>query len=172
MDNLIAYIKKRLCYETSWAWSFLLGVLYSWKFFFYGLMPILVVWAASNSYIAVSNQLELGAQLDRIEEAQETQSCSDMLDKYIDEWIGHPPRKNIEVKWVWSCNWSIHDKDWDFDDGAFGESVSGCGAGNQPWKEHNWVWTRDQAYVLRNKHNEETGHTAWVGKNLTLTPSK
>ncbi len=154
MDHLIAYIKKRLCYETSWAWSFLLGGLYSWKFFFYGLMPILVVWAASNSYIAVSNQLELGAQLDRLEEAQTNEAPAELR------------------KWVWSCNWSIHDKDWDFDNGAFGESVSGCGAGNQAWKEHNWGWTRDQAYVLRNKHNEETGHKAWVGENMTLTPTK
>lgn len=163
MDNLINWIKDRKQYESWFVWDFLLIILHCWKLFFYVLMPVLVLWAATNSFIAVSNQLDLGAQLDRIEEAQGTKQKIE--NKVVIEVI--------EVrKWVWSCNWSIHDKDWDFDDGAFGESVSGCGAGNQAWKEHNWVWTRDIAYALRDDHNEETGHTAWVGENLTLTPSK
>ncbi len=157
MDSIIKYIKHRLCYEESNWWELLLSIVQCWKFCFYVLIPILIVFIATTSFIAAQNQVVIKAQLDRMEEALGTEQTNE----------------NIEArKWVWSCNWSIHDKDWDFDDGAFGESVSGCGAGNQAWKEHNWVWTRDQAYVLRNKHNEETGHTAWVGENLTLTPSQ
>ncbi len=71
MDNLIKWLKDRMQYETWFVWDFVLVILYSWKLIFYVLMPVLVLWAASNSYIAVENQLELGEQLDRIEKAQE-----------------------------------------------------------------------------------------------------
>lgn len=95
MDKLIEYIKKRLCYENSFWWGFLLTIVQLWKIFFYVLMPCLVLWGASNSYIAVSNQLKLGKQLDRIEKAQKT-DLNASKEKYIAEWIGHPPRENIE----------------------------------------------------------------------------
>jgi len=71
MDKLIDIIKKRMCYDESLFWTWLLRVVQVWKIFFYVLMPILVLWAASNSYIAVANQLKIAEQLDRIE-AQET----------------------------------------------------------------------------------------------------
>lgn len=72
MDNLIKWLKDRMQYESWFVWDFLLIILHCWKIFFYVLMPILVLWAATNSYIAVANQLKIEEQLDRIEKAQET----------------------------------------------------------------------------------------------------
>lgn len=122
-----------------------------YRLFYYVAIPLLIVCMFVTMH-------RMNEQLDRIES------------KAFGDWIEEIIEVDEIRKWVWSCNWSIHDKDWDFEDGAFSESVSGCGAGNQAWKEVNYVWTRDEALEIRNKHNEETGHAAWIGENLTLTP--
>ena len=126
-----------------------------YRLFYYVAVPLLIVCMFVTMH-------RMNDQLDRIE----SKSFGTVM-----EWFDEKVGVDVPIrKWVWSCNWSIHDKDWDFDDGNFNKSVSGCGAGNQAWKEVNYVWTRDEALAIRNKHNEETGHTAWIGENLTLTP--
>ncbi len=143
----------------SWIWGLLLLLShytlivfeFVYRLFYYVGIPLLIVCVFVTMH-------RMNDTLDRIES------------KDFGDWIEEIIEVDEIRKWVWSCNWSIHDKDWDFDDGNFNESVSGCGAGNQPWKEVNYVWTRDEALAIRNKHNEETGHTAWIGENLTLTP--
>jgi len=131
-----------------------------WEVFRYVGIPLLVVCMFVTLH-------RMNDKVDAIDQRIESKDCaSDIAD-----WI----QRNIEIgghlqKWTWSCTWSIHGGVHDYDTGSFNKSVSGCGAGEQPWKEHRLTMTRVEALAARDKHNTETGHKAYIAERMILTP--